>query len=123
MKMFRHKYFSVDVLCYKYFITMQSVVKNNWDGSFTDFRDLNKKNRLGRSGLILLQALALFFAIRYSWRLSKNYQKIKNLRKTFPKNLRKLGKNSPIYLMDFTNVFYTDIFVSFSLINVCLPCR
>ena len=48
-----------------------SVVKNNWDVSFTDFRDLNKKNRLGRSGLILLQALALFFAIKYSWRLSK----------------------------------------------------
>ena len=77
MKMFRHKYFSVDTLCYKYFITVQrqpmtsSVVKNNWDVSFTDFRDLNKKNRLGRSGLILLQALALFFAIRYSWRLSK----------------------------------------------------
>ena len=49
-----------------------SVVKNNWNGKFYDFIDLQEKNRFGRSCLVLLKLLDLYLAIIYSWQLSSN---------------------------------------------------
>ena len=43
---FHHKYFSVDIAFYNFYVTMQSepmisyVAKNSWDWNFADFRDL-----------------------------------------------------------------------------------
>ena len=53
----------------------------------------------------ILQQLALYFAIIYSWQLSS----IEKCR----------------YFKDFSQLdfFYTDNFFSFSLTNACLPCR
>ena len=61
----RNKYFSVNIVFYNYRVIMQrqnmllSVVKNNWNGNFADFIDLEQKNRFYGSGLILLQSLVL----------------------------------------------------------------
>ena len=60
-----NKYFSVNIVFYNYRVIMQrqnmllSVVKNNWNGNFADFIDLEQKNRFYGSGLILLQSLVL----------------------------------------------------------------
>ena len=51
---------------------ISTVVKSNWNGNFADFRDLKKKNKLGRSGLILLQLLVLYFANINGWQLSSS---------------------------------------------------
>ena len=45
----RHKYFSVEVVFYKYSVTKQmllSVAKNNWNGNFSDFIDLQGKKQV-----------------------------------------------------------------------------
>ena len=49
---------------------LSSLAKNSWYGNFADFVNFNKKDKFSRSGLILLQSLALYFAIMYSWKLS-----------------------------------------------------
>ena len=65
MNRLRNKYFSVNIVFYNYRVIMQrqnmllSVVKNNWNGNFADFIDLEQKNRFYGSGLILLQPLVL----------------------------------------------------------------
>ena len=65
MNRLRNKYFSVNIVFYNYRVIMQrqnmllSVVKNNWNGNFADFIDLEQKNRFYVSGLILLQSLVL----------------------------------------------------------------
>ena len=65
MNRLRNKYFSVNIVFYNYRVIMQrqnmllSVVKNNWNGNFADFIDLEQKNRFYGSGLILLQSLVL----------------------------------------------------------------
>ena len=65
MNRLRNKYFSVNIVFYNYRVIMQrqnmllSVVKNNWNGNFADFIDLEQKNRFCGSGLILLQSLVL----------------------------------------------------------------
>ena len=65
MNRLRNKCFSVNIVFYNYRVIMQrqnmllSVVKNNWNGNFADFIDLEQKNRFYGSGLILLQSLVL----------------------------------------------------------------
>ena len=45
---------------------LSSEVKNSWNGNFAGFIDLKQKNKFGRPGLILLQWLALYFAMIYN---------------------------------------------------------
>ena len=56
----------------------QSFVRYSWHVHYLEcplqggFIDLKQKNRFGRSGLISLQSLALYFAIIYSWQSSSS---------------------------------------------------
>ena len=60
---------------------------------------------------VLKQSLALYFPIICSWQLSSSEKSL----------VRK--KNSSIYLKDFTDFYYRNIFFSFTLTNACYPCR
>ena len=51
---------------------ISSAAKNSCNRDFADCRDLKKKKRFGKSGLILLQSLDLYLAIIYSWQLSSS---------------------------------------------------
>ena len=62
---------------------------------------------------ILQQLLAIYFAIIYSWQLSSG-EKLLVGKKTQPYISRIFAD------LDF---FHKDFFFSFSLRNVCLPCR
>ena len=99
----RSKYFSVDMVFYNYSVAMQtkimlsSVIKNSQNGNFADFIDLNQKNKFGRSCLILLQPLALYFALY----IADNIQ------------VAVKEKKSSVYLKDFPDFFNTDVFFTF----------
>lgn len=73
---------------------------------------MKKKSRLDRSGLILLQSLALYFAIMYGWQLSDSESLLFG-----KKNLIFKSQSNVIHMStDFFTIFL------FSLINACLPC-
>ena len=55
-----------------YLMCYLKCIKNNWNGNFSDFIDLQEKDRFGRSCLILLKLLALYLAITCSWQLSNS---------------------------------------------------
>ena len=67
---------------------------------------------LWMTAFILQQLLSLCFAITYSWQLSSSKKSLVG------------KKKSSIYFKDFAylDLFYTDIFLTFSLTNVCLLC-
>ena len=61
----RNKYFSANIVfCHNVEADHTKIATTE---IFFDFIDLKQKSRFGRSGLILLQSLALYFAIIYSW--------------------------------------------------------
>lgn len=76
--------------------------QNSWNRNFADFVDFKKKNRFGRSGLVSLQLLALYFAL--IWLATFKQQIVITLKSIY------------IYFKDFSDLFYIDIF-SFSVIN------
>ena len=87
-------------------------MKNSWNRNFAYSRDMKKKNRLDRSGLILLQSLALYFAIMYGWQLSDSESLLFG-----KKNLIFKSQSNVIHMStDFFTIFL------FCLINACLPC-
>ena len=59
-----------------------------------------KKNRFGRSGVILLQSLILYFAIIYSWKLSSSKQSF-------------VVKTIHLYISRILQFFYTGVFFTF----------
>ena len=131
---------------------ISNVVKNSWNWNFADFRDLVlilpelviQRYSVKKVFLKILQdsqeseifceyceifkntffyrtlPMAAYFATvagfilsnHISWHLSSSEKSL-------------VGKKWSIYFKDFTylDLFYTDIFFSFSLTNACLPCQ
>ena len=94
----------LQLFCHKVQATnaILSVVKNKWNRNFSDSIDLQEKNRFGRSYLNILNLLAI-----YCWQLSNSSQ---------------LSTYSSVYLRDFTNLFYKDVF-SISFDKYLFICR